>query len=179
MVLVYLMEEVVLRYRHYARAFLMFVGREALAFFSLFVVVSWFEDEGSGSLSEWWGLPSVGCLLLLHSSLAVRLYHGWFGPCVRSWLWLLLGIFLGLGFVLLQFWEMWECGVDITFSCYYSVAFCTVGLHFLHVVLGVLVLLWVFFCRGWLDYYYVTLSIWYWHFVDYIWLLVFVVVYFV
>ena len=110
----------------------------------------------------------MGCLLLITSSVAVRVYHGRMAVFGLDWIYLALGIVLGLGFIYLQLWEMWECRCDIIFCAYYSSSFATVGLHFLHVLLGLFILGYVFWNRLSISFYFATLSIWYWHFVDYI-----------
>lgn len=47
---------------------------------------------------------------------------------------------LGGGFVLLQMYEFFDCECDLLRSSYYATAFCTVGLHFTHVILGLVVI---------------------------------------
>nr|YP_009938504.1 cytochrome c oxidase subunit III [Prosthogonimus cuneatus]QNU39788.1 cytochrome c oxidase subunit III [Prosthogonimus cuneatus] len=175
----YLVSEVSVLLDRRPFSFLLFIVSEALVFATLFVTTMWFEDGGISTISDWFNLPLVGCLLLVSSSFAVTVYHNLFDPTGDSWSYLVIAIFLGLGFVFLQLFEVWECLCDFTFCSYYSSAFSTIGLHFFHVVLGLVVLGYVCFCsfRGGLSFYHITLSIWYWHFVDYIWLIVFVVVY--
>lgn len=109
--------------------------------------------------------------------MAVRVYHGRVSREGGGWFYLLCGILQGLGFVYLQLWELWECRCDITYCSYYGASFSTVGLHFFHVVLGLFILGYVLLKRQKLSFYYTTLRIWYWHFVDYIWLFVYTFVY--
>ncbi len=47
-------------------------------------------------------------------------------------------LFLGFCFVLLQLYEFHDCGCDFLSRSYYDAAFSVVGLHFSHVVLGLL-----------------------------------------
>nr|QZZ81257.1 cytochrome c oxidase subunit III [Prosthogonimus pellucidus] len=177
----YLVSEVSVLDDRRPSAFLLFMLSEALVFATLFVTSMWFEDGGISTISDWFDLPLVGCFLLMSSSFAVTAYHNLFDPTGDSPLLLVIAIFLGLGFVFLQLFEFWECLCDFTFCVYYSSAFSTVGLHFIHVLLGLVVLGYLCFCSYWggLGFHYITLSVWYWHFVDYIWLVVFVVVYLV
>ena len=53
-------------------------------------------------------------------------------------------IVLGLSFVVLQILEMEEVSCNIVDGRFYSSSFCTVGLHFRHVVLGVIGLVTLF-----------------------------------
>lgn len=76
---------------------------------------------------------------------------------------------MGFSFMLVQFFEFKESSYYFVDCPYYVVAYSTVGLHFLHVFGGVLVLF-IILCLGYysLNSFYVEMSIWYWHFVDYV-----------
>lgn len=53
---------------------------------------------------------------------------------------------MGLGFIGVQLAEFYTCGCDVLFCVYQAACFCTVGLHFLHVLgglIGLSVLLWI------------------------------------
>lgn len=71
-----------------------------------------------------------------------------------------------------------EVFVNLVDSRFHARRFCTVGLHFSHVLVGIVGLATVFFIgrykSGW---YRCTLVTWYWHFVDYVWLFVYTFVY--
>lgn len=63
-------------------------------------------------------------------------------------------------------------------SRYYSASFCVVGLHLLHVFVGALALMFLLKCFELaVSSYRPTLVVWYWHFVDYVWLIVYLFVY--
>nr|WRY69018.1 cytochrome c oxidase subunit 3 [Cichlidogyrus sclerosus] len=162
---------------HYVDSFWMFILSEVLIFGSLLTGCLWFQDYNEISLSEYNEIPLFGCFLLLGSSLTVTAYH----HMVKylDGLFCLLGtIMLGFGFIMLQMFEFSECPVFITSSVYHACCFSAVGLHFSHVLIGViglLVLLIVGACV--FGDYYSTLIVWYWHFVDYVWLFVYTVVY--
>nr|BAV82562.1 cytochrome c oxidase subunit III [Schistocephalus solidus] len=162
---------------HYESAFWLFILSEVCAFGSLLVSCFWYDTTSFISLSGSLEIPFLGCFLLLGSSISVTgFHHVMFWPF--SWVLLLLTIILGSGFVLLQLFEFNEVFINIVDSSFYASCFCTVGLHFIHVLMGVIGLLMVL-CLGVLSagVYRCTLITWYWHFVDYIWLLVYACVY--
>jgi len=94
-------------------------------------------------------------------------------------------ITLGIFFIVLQTMEYLYSPVTISDSVYGSYFFLLTGFHGLHVIIGLAFLL-VSYSRHILMHYGqqikthsvgLTTSIWYWHFVDVIWLLLFLVVY--
>nr|YP_011008460.1 cytochrome c oxidase subunit 3 [Dactylogyrus tuba]WCF76304.1 cytochrome c oxidase subunit 3 [Dactylogyrus tuba] len=162
---------------HYPDSFWLFILSEVIIFISLLTCCLWFQEEGMENLSPHLEIPFFGCFLLIGSSITVTAYHhtmGFFSANIA----LLVTLLLGAGFVWLQLIEFSECGVGILTSAYHASCICTVGLHFSHVLIG-LILLTALFVVGDETYgeYYSTLFVWYWHFVDYIWLLVYTVVY--
>nr|QDA21728.1 cytochrome c oxidase subunit 3 [Amphimerus sp. JM-2019] len=175
----FLLGEVVFRFStRYVFAFWLFIMSEVAVFGSLFVSVLWGDTGTDGSLSDKLELPLLGCFLLLTSSLTATVYHHCFS-LPYGYYFLVLSLFLGACFIVLQFCEFYDCYCDFSYCSYFSAAFCTVGLHFLHVVLG-LVAITVLLVRGSLsEHFYVSVVVWYWHFVDYVWLWVYMVVYYV
>nr|YP_008963795.1 cytochrome c oxidase subunit III [Paramphistomum cervi]AGV52536.1 cytochrome c oxidase subunit 3 [Paramphistomum cervi]ALC75052.1 cytochrome c oxidase subunit 3 [Paramphistomum cervi] len=173
----YLLKESLGNALHYVYAFWLFIMTEVLIFGSLFVAVFWNESCSSEAISSFLELPFLGCFLLIGSSLTVTAYHHSVGLASSS-LFLLLTLFLGFSFVVLQVFEVYDCECDWVYSVYYAACFSTVGLHFLHVVIGLVGLAVIFvFGDVNLNVFYNDVVIWYWHFVDYIWLLVYLVVY--
>nr|QXU59573.1 cytochrome c oxidase subunit 3 [Haplobothrium globuliforme] len=162
---------------HYEAAFWLFILSEVMAFGSLLACCVWFDCGFSANLSNPLEIPFLGCFLLLGSSMTVTGYHHLWS-CRESWVLLGLTVFLGTSFIVLQLFELNEIGFNIADSSFHASSFCTVGLHFIHVVLGVVGLLLVL-CLGGRSsgHYRSTLVTWYWHFVDYVWLLVYAVVY--
>lgn len=75
---------------------------------------------------------------------------------------MLITIVLGSFFVYLQMLEMEEVIMNIYDNRFYASSFCTVGLHFRHVVLGLLGLVIVLLvgCYA-LGYYHCSLIVWY------------------
>nr|YP_009240942.1 cytochrome c oxidase subunit III [Brachycladium goliath]ALN38355.1 cytochrome c oxidase subunit III [Brachycladium goliath] len=175
--LFFLVGEVLSSGRRYPSAFWLFILTEMLAFGSLFSVCIWSEDEGVLSISDYMELPLLGSFLLLSSSVTVTAYHHFVG-LGRAWVFLVPTVVLGLCFVLMQIWELADCECDLLWSTYDAACFCTVGLHFSHVLLGVgglSVLLYL--GARFVGKFYVNVAVWYWHFVDYVWLWVFLLIY--
>lgn len=141
--LFYLLKESVSNELHYVYAFWLFIMTEVLIFGSLFVAVFWRESCFSESISSFLELPFLGCFLLIGSSLTVTAYHHRVGLGGSS-LFLLATLVLGFSFVVLQVFEMYDCECDWVYSVYYAACFSTVGLHFLHVVVGLIGLVVVF-----------------------------------
>ncbi len=158
----------------YESAFWLFILREVIAFGSLLVSCFWFDNNSFVNLS---GSLVMGCFLLLGSSIRVTGFHHvmfW----SYSWVLLLLTIFLGSGFVMLQLFEFNEIFINLIDSSFYARCFCTVGLHFIHVFIGVIGLIIILYLGvKSAGVYRCTVVTWYWHFVDYIWLLVYACVY--
>jgi len=88
---------------------------------------------------------------------------------------LLLTIILGAYFTILQGWEYWDASFTFSDSIFGSSFFIATGFHGLHVIIGT-IFLWVSFERfksGLLSQTHhlgFEISIWYWHFVDVVWL---------
>jgi hypothetical protein len=95
---------------------------------------------------------------------------------------LMLTIILGIIFTIIQFYEYKHATFTISDSVYGSTFFLTTGFHGIHVIVGTLFLLVCFF-RGFLYHFtrnhHVGLesAIWYWHFVDVVWLGLYVSIY--
>nr|AYH51362.2 cytochrome c oxidase subunit III [Cardiocephaloides medioconiger] len=162
--------------------FLVFIFTEILTFVSLFVISHYSMPEGLFDdieyISEFDEFPLLGSIILLSSSILVTGFHFNYGLDYCNW-YLFFGILLGCCFMLVQFFEFNESSFYFVDCPYYVVAYSTVGLHFMHVFGGVSVLI-IIFCLGYQTFsrFYVEMSIWYWHFVDYVWLLVFIVFYY-
>nr|QXU59693.1 cytochrome c oxidase subunit 3 [Duthiersia expansa] len=162
---------------HYESAFWLFILTEIMAFGSLLTCCLWFDNHSFINLSSPLEIPFLGCFILLGSSITVTGFHhvmSW----GYSWILLFLTIALGFSFVMLQIFEFNEILVNIVDSSFHASSFCTVGLHFTHVFLGVAALTLILVLGAIkVGDYRCTLVTWYWHFVDYIWLLVYTVVY--
>lgn len=95
---------------------------------------------------------------------------------------LLLTILLGFYFTILQGWEYWDSTYNISDSTFGSIFFLATGFHGAHVIIGSLFLLFSFYRHkinlfSPLHHIGLELAIWYWHFVDVVWLFLYTFVY--
>ena len=134
------------------------------------------------------GVPFVNTLILLTSGLTVTLAHHSLKTNDRSRLvlWLLATVSLGLLFVYLQIGEYKEAyqhlGLTLGSGIYGSTFFMLTGFHGMHVTLGAIMLtvIAVRSMRGHFkpeNHFGFEAVAWYWHFVDVVWLGLFIFVY--
>jgi len=134
------------------------------------------------------GVPFVNTLILLSSGLTVTLAHLALKNNDRTRLvfWLLTTVFLGFGFVYLQIGEYKEAyqhlGLTLGSGIYGSTFFMLTGFHGMHVTLGAIMLTVIAFrsMRGHFkpeNHFGFEAVAWYWHFVDVVWLGLFIFVY--
>ena len=134
------------------------------------------------------GVPFVNTLILLSSGLTVTLAHLALKTNDRSKLvfWLLTTVILGFGFVYLQIGEYKEAyqhlGLTLGSGIYGSTFFMLTGFHGMHVTLGAIMLTVIAFrsMRGHFkpeNHFGFEAVAWYWHFVDVVWLGLFIFVY--
>ncbi len=140
-------------------------------------------SEGVSNL-DWKGLAAINTLLRLASSGSVTWSHHGVRAIDRwSVVWgLTRSVVTGVTFTLFQGFEYVESRYSINDSVYGNAFYMLTGLHGLHVIVG------TFFLRvslwRWLNYQGsrkrhlgVELSVLYWHFVDYVWLVVYGLLY--
>lgn len=135
-----------------------------------------------------WHLPLINTLLLLASSVTVTIAHHALKDGKRTLLkaWLLATIALGLVFLFFQGEEYVEAyrDLDLTLQSgiYGTTFFLLTGFHGAHVTLGTLMLIIMFFRiqKGHFNkenHFGFEATCWYWHFVDVVWVGLFVFVY--
>ncbi len=135
-----------------------------------------------------WGIPAINTLILLSSGATVTWAHWGLkkGNRGQLTLGLLLTIALGVLFLCLQAYEYHhaytEYNLKLTSGAYGAPFFMLTGFHGFHVTLGTIMLI-VIFGRALRGHFtaehhfgFEAVS-WYWHFVDVVWLLLFVLVY--
>nr|AWU49030.1 cytochrome c oxidase subunit 3 [Pseudophacopteron sp. DMP-2018] len=129
-------------------------------------------------------IPLVNTLILLSSGMSVTWSHA--SMCNNNLFQtkksLMITIIMGIYFSLLQIYEYVEAPFCISDSVYGSSFFLSTGFHGLHVLIGTL-----FLIHSWtrLNFIHfnknhhlgIELSIWYWHFVDVVWLFLYSSVY--
>lgn len=135
-----------------------------------------------------WGVPAINTLLLLTSGATLTWAHWGLLKNKRNQLnmGLALTVLLGVTFMGFQVQEYMhaysELGLTLGAGVYGATFFITTGFHGMHVTLGTIMLL-VMLGRGIKghfsehDHFAFEAVAWYWHFVDVVWLIVFVFVY--
>src|SRR6266852_10004974 len=134
------------------------------------------------------GLPLVNTAILLSSSVTVTIAHHALitGHRTRLKIFLALTFLLGFTFVYLQATEYHEAytelGLQLGTGVYGSTFFMLTGFHGMHVTLGAIMLsvIWLRCANGHFskDHHFAFEAVaWYWHFVDVVWLGLFLFVY--
>ena len=135
-----------------------------------------------------WGIPALNTFLLLSSGVTVTLAHWNLIANNRGKLLLWLGATVALGFIFLGF-QIYEYGhayadlnLKLTTGVYGSTFFMLTGFHGFHVTLGAVMLtvIWFRCARGHFkpNHHFAFEGVaWYWHFVDVVWLGLFIFVY--
>ncbi len=131
-----------------------------------------------------WSIPLLNTIILLNSGMTLTYSH----YCIRAGLKkkavlsLLFTIVLAVYFTMLQYLEYVNAPFTISDSVYGSVFFMITGFHGFHVIIGTLFLT---VCLVRLNRNHFAkkqhlgfeAAAWYWHFVDVVWILVFLIVY--
>ena len=147
------------------------------------------ESMASQGISTWVSyLPFWNTVILLSSSVTVHFAHAALKDDNRGGLnlWLGITVLLGISFLVLQGYEYHhayqELGLTLGSGIYGSTFFVLTGFHGFHVTLGTFILL-VQFVRGVRgdfkpdDQFGLEAASWYWHFVDVVWVCLFIFVY--
>jgi len=135
-----------------------------------------------------WGLPMWNTIILLSSSVTCTFAHWAFvkGQRGRIIFWMAITVALGCMFLFFQASEYYEAytayGLTLGTGIYGSTFFMLTGFHGLHVTIGTIILFIVMLrvIRGHFteeNHFAFEAAAWYWHFVDTVWLLLFVFVY--
>ena len=147
-------------------------------------------EEGSNKFASIgpWGLPAINTILLLLSSVTCTIAHHALRANHRGQLifWLAVTVVLGFIFLFLQAEEYahayHELGLTLGTGVYGSTFFMLTGFHGFHVCMGAIILTFVLIrcIRG--DFtperhFAFEAGAWYWHFVDTVWVGLFIFVY--
>jgi len=168
----------------------LFIFREVLffrAFFWNFLNQSTHSDMLTGSIYPFitinpLDLPLLNTLILLRSGVTITIFHSNLLHNYFDLVWLLIRIYLGFYFLLIQIFEYHSSYFSIFSSTYGCSFFILTGFHGRHVMIGILFLSVMFILLS-LQHYTPThhvrveLSIWYWHFVDVVWVVLYRLVY--
>jgi cytochrome c oxidase subunit 3 len=146
------------------------------------------HTDGSFETVSALGLPAINTAILLSSSVTVTIAHHALieGHRTRLKIFLALTFLLGFAFVALQATEYHEAytdlGLRLSTGIYGSTFFMLTGFHGFHVTLGAIMLtvIWFRVMKGQFTpkrHFGFEAVSWYWHFVDVVWLGLFIFVY--
>ena len=175
---------------------LLFIVSEIMLFFAFFwaffhsslnpvaEIGSIWPPKGIITMNPWL-IPLLNTILLLTSGAALTWSHAALvgGYRLETITGLLLTITLAIIFTSCQVYEYINAPFDISDGIYGSTFYMLTGLHGMHVIVGTLFLIVaVYRC---IEHHYTTnrhigyeTAAWYWHFVDVVWIFLFLVVYF-
>jgi len=129
-------------------------------------------------------VPLLNTAILLSSGASVTWSHNSIiaGDRKNTILALIITVILGLIFTALQAIEYYEASFTIADSIYGSTFYVATGFHGLHVIIGTTFLsvcLWRIIANQLTRFHHngFEAAIWYWHFVDYVWIFLFISIY--
>jgi len=146
-------------------------------------------DGTTTTAMGWYGLPLLNTVLLLSSSITAHFAHSALIKNNRKALkaWLGITIILGLAFMGFQVLEYAhgyseEMRLYLTSGVYGNSFYLLTGFHGMHVTLGciMLIVMWFRVLKGHFtpkNHFAFQAASWYWHFVDVVWVMLFVFVY--
>nr|WNE90727.1 cytochrome c oxidase subunit 3 [Actornithophilus gracilis] len=172
----------------------LFITSEVFFFLSFFWTIFYCSISPTPEIGGWpptgvqsidpMGAPLLGTLILISSGMSITWSHHatMEGDKTSSVVSLVITIMLGMVFSLLQLSEYYNAPFSMADSCYGSIFFMSTGFHGIHVILGSTLLAICLFRLSFnhfskthhLGY---EASIWYWHFVDVVWLFLYVCMY--
>ena len=131
-----------------------------------------------------WDVPLLNTLILLLSGATITVCHLYIQTNNReeSIVWFLATILLAIAFLLFQLFEYSEASFDISDGIYATTFYLCTGFHGFHVLVGTIMLITTFLrlLFGQLSpahHFGFEASAWYWHFVDVVWLFLFITIY--
>ncbi len=144
--------------------------------------------EGPKAIMETWGIPAINTLILLSSGATITVAHWALLKNKRSLMLAaqIVTVILGLCFLGMQAHEYGlaylEKGLKLSSGIYGTTFFMLTGFHALHVTIGTLILMVICYRMFRHDFsshnhFGFEAAAWYWHFVDVVWLLLFIFVY--
>lgn len=176
-------------------AMLLFILSEVFFFVSFFwaffdaslsptvdVGITW-PPRGISPLSVY-SVPLLNTIILLTRGVTVTWAHHALmaNSFNRSFVGLFITVFLGVYFLIMQWVEYNEASFSISDGVYGRTFFMATGFHGIHVIIGTCFLFYVLvvLCQGKLIYnhhFSFEAAAWYWHFVDVVWLFLFLSIY--
>jgi len=174
---------------------ILFIASEVLFFFSFFWAFFHSRLSPTLEIGIWWPptgispfnpfeVPLLNTLILLSSGVSVTWAHHrlMLGNHSQTSQALIITIILGVYFTILQAYEYLEASFSIADSIYGSTFFVATGFHGLHVLIGsrflIVCLARLLFNQFSLTHHFgFEAAAWYWHFVDVVWLFLYINVY--
>ena len=146
------------------------------------------HDDGTFEVIPAFSLPAVNTIILLTSSVTVTIAHHALREGHRGTVKIFLALTFLLGFLFVglqasEYHEAWtELGLRLSTGIYGSTFFMLTGFHGLHVTIGAIMLtvIWLRVLNGHFTprrHFAFEAVAWYWHFVDVVWLGLFLFVY--
>lgn len=181
----------VIQYFLNSQYFYFFIFSEFCFFFGVFWAVFWgfysydyynvnYLSSNLGILLIYpYALPLLNTFLLLTSACFATIFHELFIDSFYDNT-LIICFFFGLVFLSIQYVEFFSAPYNINYTSFGSLFFFSTGFHGFHVLLG------LFFMSIFIVYFYnfhgyilgyLNVSLLYWHFVDVVWLFLFIFVY--
>lgn len=174
---------------------ILFITSEVLFFFSFFWAFYHSSLSPSIEIGQCWpplgitpfnpyDIPLINTIILISSGISITWCHHSiiFRNFSERKCSLLITIFLGLYFTALQAFEYFESSFSISDSVYGSTFFIATGFHGLHVIIGTSFLIVCLFRISYLHFspshhFGFEAAAWYWHFVDVVWLFLYISIY--
>nr|YP_009121990.1 cytochrome c oxidase subunit III [Southwellina hispida]AIO11166.1 cytochrome c oxidase subunit 3 [Southwellina hispida] len=165
---------------------LIFIFSEFMFFLSLLVSSVYLVEEWDSLVSvDMYGVPMLISFILLSSGVTLTKGHQmmYLGCNGSSFKWVVITVLLGLFFVAIQAGEWMENSFEMFDGVGGSLFYFVTGFHGLHVIMGVLLnislgyMLFVLLSGGGLILWKMEGIVWYWHFVDVVWLFVYLGLY--
>ena len=171
--------------------FLIFILSEGILFVSLFWIT--FHSSSSPCLSIWpqeglyvadpCELTYTNTLLLSNAALSLGCTFNFRENNQGNQHILIISFILSLTFIILEIKEFHNVGFYINDSIFMNVFFFLTGLHFLHVIIGI-ILIGIILCITPINpvifvsfHFYYNLQLIYWHFVELLWLFIYIILY--
>ncbi len=171
----------------------LFISREVMLFVTFFWGFFVYASVACADQGDVWpslvrggvfpfAVPMLNTVVLLSSGVCVTVGHQLFLQGIDGLVRVVCGVVLGMYFLVVQGVEYFDAPFRISDGVFGSVFFLATGFHGLHVLVGSIFLvvcssfLWAVGVRG-VSHWGVVFAIWYWHFVDVVWLYLFVFVY--
>nr|YP_010561820.1 cytochrome c oxidase subunit 3 [Austropallene cornigera]UYX57768.1 cytochrome c oxidase subunit 3 [Austropallene cornigera] len=121
-------------------------------------------------------VPLLNTLILVSSGVTITwAHHSLMMKKNNTMKALMMTIILGVSFTMLQYMEYWMATFTMSDSVFGSIFFATTGMHGMHVIIGTLFMI-ICYMRMYKNHFTnnhhtgMELMIWYWHFVDIVWL---------